>query len=392
MTDEEFDILRREDTRAVIAENIEADPLKLAFKVSDPIIATQVKVLQRCRKKLPRLYEVRAIVPTISYEQCSSEATAAAKFEGVSGGVCVDLTCGLGVDSMALAARFERVVSIERDLTLSRIVRYNASLLGIDNWEVICGSAEEFVRSYNGPKIDLIYIDPARRSGDGSNRRVFLLEDCSPDVVQMMGRLKGMASRIMIKLSPMFDLEEVFRIFGGSSVRVISVNGECKEVVVDIFEGTVGGTVSVTALRSDRVFRLNFGAEAEPRAVQTVDISECRFLLIADAALYKCRCTERYFTDYMADMQIFVSSYGYSVDRPTEFCGRVFEIVEMIPYQPKIIRAKLGKIKRVNILHRDFPHSTAEICKALGVAEGGDKYMAFTTVNGQRMAIFINAI
>ena len=58
MTLNDLDILRQEEVRRAIDENIERDPAKIALSTGVPHaarVATQVKYLQRARRKLPAL-------------------------------------------------------------------------------------------------------------------------------------------------------------------------------------------------------------------------------------------------------------------------------------------------------------------------------------------------
>ena len=167
MTLEELDILRSDDIRCAIEENIERDPSAVALDKRVPhasLVATQVKYLQRARRKLPSLYAARCVIPPRAFEQCSSEECAERKH--IAGGSVLDLTCGLGIDAMALARRFERVVAIERDEVLAEVVRYNMSLLGIENVEVVTAASEEYVAS-TSESFDWVFADPDRRSSDG---------------------------------------------------------------------------------------------------------------------------------------------------------------------------------------------------------------------------------
>ena len=52
---------------------------------------------------------------------------------------------------------------------------------------------------------DIIFMDPARRSADGS--KVFLLEHCSPDVLSLRDELFSLSRYIMLKVSPMADIK-----------------------------------------------------------------------------------------------------------------------------------------------------------------------------------------
>ena len=196
MTLDEFNLLKTPEARQLLADNAHTDPSVFALKNRAPVLATQLKYWQRSRAKLPSLFAVQAIVPPLAFEQCSSELAASAK--AVSGKRCLDLTCGLGVDTQHFAKYFEEVVSIEQNEVLSEIVRYNLDLLGIKNAHILRGTAGNFVENYVGEPFDLIYIDPARR--DTGGKKVFLPEDCSPNIVELLPKLKTIGKRILVKI------------------------------------------------------------------------------------------------------------------------------------------------------------------------------------------------
>ena len=131
MTREEFDTLCRADVRRAVEENLGRDPLAVALDRRTPhaaLVATQVKYLERARTKLPSYYAARCILPPRAFEQASSEACAAHKEP--AGDTALDLTCGLGVDALALGRRFRRVVALERDPVLAAVAARNLRLLG----------------------------------------------------------------------------------------------------------------------------------------------------------------------------------------------------------------------------------------------------------------------
>ena len=129
LTKSDIELLRSEELRRAIDQNIERDPQRVALDKRVPyaaLVATQVKYLQRARKKLPHLYEARCIIPPRAFEQSSSMESAERK--AISGEKLLDLSCGLGIDVMAAARNFRRVVAVERDEVLAEVVRYNMSL------------------------------------------------------------------------------------------------------------------------------------------------------------------------------------------------------------------------------------------------------------------------
>ena len=229
--------------RDYIAGHLSDDPGRVALSLREhgALIATQIKYLQRARVKLPSYYAALCILPPLSFEQSSSEETASVK--RYSGDTCLDLTCGLGVDAFYLSKRFRQVIAVERNAELSEIARINFRLLGVQNIRVVDSPAEAFLEQLRGQTqttpdrssgtIDLIYIDPARRDDQG--KKVWLLEDCSPDAKALMPQLLALAPKVVVKASPLFDVDEAFRLFGDTvSVEIVSVRGECKEVLIEV--------------------------------------------------------------------------------------------------------------------------------------------------------------
>jgi len=239
---------------------------------------------ERARKvarKLPEWAAAGAEIPSaLSLEQCSSSATARYKAdlacqlasratqaatasgntatlgtlrggtaseaqrwgptkEDVSGGssplreagnadTILDLTGGLGVDSWAFSRVAERVVSYERDAVLAEAAKRNFARLGADNIEVRC---ETVTPETDLPEADLIYADPARRNAAG--RKVFLLEDCTPDILTLLPMMLEKAPAVLLKLSPMADLTMLARRLGPAlqEIHVVESDGEVKELL-----------------------------------------------------------------------------------------------------------------------------------------------------------------
>lgn len=388
MTAQETDILLLDESRRLIERHIDEDPARVALRLpaNGALIATQIKYLQRARTKLPSYYRARCILPPLSFEQASSERTAETKRYG--GKLCIDLTCGLGVDAFHFSHRFDRVVTVERDEELARIARHNFERLGADNIEVVCDEAERFIARFEG-EADLIYVDPARR-GEG-NRKLLLFEECSPNIVPLMPLLRKRAQRVVVKASPLFDIDEAFSLLGeGIAVEAVSSGGECKELVIEIpGEGTPsGGSIlrAVVAGKAAVEFRketvLNPPAPTWHRAYH--------FLLVPDVAFYKTRTARRYLHDLGADM-FTPTGYGFTDRAPEAFLGHVHPIETIVPYRPKALKKELAArdIGRIDILKKDFRLPAETIAKALGVKQGGTRRIAFTTVDGTHYAVLL---
>ena len=381
MSGEELDILRLQEVRQAIEENIERDPLRVALDSRIPHareVATQVKYLQRARQKLRRMYEARCILPQRAFEQASSEQTAAAK--RLSGGRLLDLTCGLGIDTTAMAERFESVVAIERDEVLAEVVRENLRRQGIDNVEVVTASAEEYVAACK-EQFDWIYVDPDRRTDQG--RRVVRLEDCSPNVVELWPALKRISSRVAIKNSPLFDVEEAFRLFGHCGVEVLSLAGECKEVMIyadgrePALAAEAVGKGRVEFKRSEIV---NWPMPEEFAA------TEYSHLIIPDVALQKARLVRHALHD-VADVWS-ENSFGFARTEPRDVLGRVEEIARIEPFDMKALKRELKGVG-TDITMRDFPHPLDEVRRRTGMRSGSEVRLALTKVEGRCYTIYL---
>lgn len=365
MTSEEFLYLQTEEAQRLIEENIDADPFAVALRLNNPTVAMQLKNLQKCRQKLPSYYAARCIIPTISYQQSSSELAAFIKLD--SGDIALDLTCGLGVDSYALSRSFSRVTAVEIDPLRAEIARYNFAKLGVTNIQVISSFAEDYIAKCS--TVDLIYVDPSRRSVTGSS--IYAVEQCQPNVVQLLPLLRNKSNRISVKLSPLFDVDECFRLFGEDShCTVISINNECKEVVVQLLPGKLS-SLSVVTVRHGHTECYDF-TRAQIGCVSSENVQP-RYLCVPDIGFYKSRTVSA-----MMDGHKHYYSGGYIIteDLPERFCGSVYLIDEMMPYQPKVFRKRF---KRATVHLRNFPYTVEQIA----IKAGGDLDLFFSRYCGE---------
>jgi hypothetical protein len=394
-----LDILFSDEFRRSVEANFDREPLKIALDGRVPnaaMVASQVKYLRRAEGKLPSYHAARCILPSRAFEQSSSEAVAARK--SYSGVVAVDLTCGLGVDALALSKRFERVIAIERDATLAAIARENFRRLGAHNIEVVNSSAEEFLNTAD-LRADLVYADPDRR--DAVGRKMVRLEDCSPDIVALLPRIERIAPRLAVKLSPLFDVDELFRVFGpGTTVEVVSFGGECKEVIANIrFDAQIPPVVRAVAIGIGEVEypRGEVRQAVAPAPVQIFEPERYRCLVVPDVALQKARLARR----YLSERGVWIDSdngYGFAAELPSGdgrsvIMGKVLEIESIEPFDPKALKRRLKSdgIRSIDILKREFPLTAADIARQSGVREGGATKIAFTRAAGLLWQIAIKS-
>jgi hypothetical protein len=380
----------------LIAEHATTDSSVFALKNRQPALATQLKYWQRSQTKLPSLHAVQAIVPHLAFEQCSSELAASAK--DASGKRCLDLTCGLGIDTLHFSKHFDTVVAVEQDAVLAEVVRYNLGLLGVKNVEIITDSAENYLTHYIGEPFDFIFIDPARR--DNIGKKVFLPEDCSPNIVALLPQLKNISRRILVKMSPMYDVDAAIRQFPDmTSIYVLSIDNECKETWLN-FDSTVTNEKPQTLVivGATKGF-LTFEKKEQAPSFEPQNWAYT-YLIEPDVAFYKARFLSTFFAYYLDENNAFLTApngFVLSTEIPVlehQFremgipSARIFKIIEKFDYQPKKIIEKLKflKINALNVVQRNFPFSTQQIRTALKVKEGGELFLICTTLKDKKTA------
>lgn len=373
LTSEELALLLTEPVQRAIAAARGRDPLEVALDrriLHARLVATQVKYLARAERKLPTYAAAQCILPPLAFEQASSEACAAHK--AITGDAVLDLTCGLGVDTLFLSRRFRRVVTLERDPVLADVARENFRRLGVGNVEVVTAAAEEYLDG-EGLRFDWVYADPDRRAADG--RRLLRIEECSPDVLALRPRIRAAAARLCLKNSPLFDVDEALRLFPDARVEVVSLGDECKEVIV--CDDGSGPLVTATALG-----RGSFAArpDAEPPAAPARFAAErYRWLVVPDVALQKARLARLHLAGRV-DMWS-ENGFAFAAEEPHGVIGRVLAIERIEPYDPRRLKREL-KGRGAEVLKRDFPLPAEELMRRLGLHAGGDLRLAFTKSGG----------
>lgn len=353
------------------------------------MLATQLKYLQKSKDKLPSFYEVRAIIPPLAYEQCSSEQAAGLK--PIQGRRILDLSCGLGVDTLYLAKQALAVVAVEKNEELCEINRYNFGLMGIGNVEFVAGSAEAFLENYQGAPFDWVYIDPSRRNEQGG--RVFLPHDLSPNVWELLPKIQEVSENLWVKFSPLYDIQAAQKEFPSlHELFIISIENEVKELgVVFRFRETAPKEIPLHILTSKAQANQHFVfGQRQTGRLPKWEGETPTFLYEPDSAFYKARCCQALFQHYYTEKEVFTSGeeQGFFLSNEVipAFAGRSFRLLsDFFPYQPKRIVALLKdkNISQIHILQRNFPYSAAQIRQSLKYKEGGTVFLICTYREGK---------
>ena len=351
----------------------------------------QIAAWQRARTKLPSWAAQEEIVfpEQLSMEQCSSELTARYKAEvAPRHRSMADLTGGFGVDATMLAQEGS-LTFVERSDELCRLARHNLPLMGVKQIEVVCGEAETVLPTL--PRQDLIFIDPARRDSHGG--RTVALADFSPVLEQMQHLLFERADHVMAKLSPMLDIADTLRrLHHVREVHVVSVDGECKEIVVvasptNLSPGDEQPPCEMVCVNlSDKHPRqtFRFTREEEQQAVCTFTTTVGRYLYEPNASLLKAgalRCPAQRF----GLQKLHPNSHLYTSDTlVTDFPGRTFEVVAQSDFNKKNTARLLAGISQANLTVRNFPLAVADLRRRLKISEGGSDFIFATTLADEK--------
>ena len=348
----------------------------------------QIEGWQQAREKLPEWAATDGIIypPKISMEQCSSEKTANFKASLMDGERFADLTGGFGIDFSYIARRFNEAYYIERNKNLCDIATANFALLGLKHAKVINGNSEEVYKSL--PKLDWIFVDPARRDGDG--RKVVALSDCEPNVVELQDTLLSTSSKVMVKCSPMLDITMACRQLNCvSEIHIVAVNNECKELLFILQrDRTAKCNIHCVNILRESIQKFTF-AQDEDHSSNAAFCKEIgKFLYEPNASIQKAGC-HNILSQRLNVEKLHPNSQLYTAEEHlSTFPGRAFEVKEVLGFSKTEIK-RVQALQKANITVRNFPESVQQLRKRLKLADGGDNYIFATTLADGRKVLIL---
>ena len=340
----------------------------------------------------------------------------------------VDLTGGFGVDFSYIASRLGvKSMYVERQAHLCEAAKENFERLGLKNAIVKNGDGIEVLHSFASKKeaaasdslgitedqsqsllktklgLKLIFIDPARR--DDAGNKVVSLKDCTPDVTLLQEEMLSKADYVIIKLSPMLDWHRaVSELNCVQEVHIISVNNECKELLLVLSARNMGVMEASSAdgevkhAGNLRIYCVNdaqsFVCEESDMEASSVKIApstleEMQHLYEPNASLMKAGCFSVLSERYGARMLSKNSHLFVSRDLIAAFPGRSFRIIAISSFNKKELKRHLSGITKANIATRNFPLSVAELRKRLKLKDGGEIYIFATTLSDESHVLVI---
>lgn len=340
----------------------------------------------------------------------------------------VDLTGGFGVDFSYIASRLGmKSMYVERQTHLCEAAKENFGRLGLKNAIVKNGDGIEVLHSFASKKeaaasdslgitedqsqsllktnlgLKLIFIDPARR--DDAGNKVVSLKDCTPDVTLLQEEMLSKADYVIIKLSPMLDWHRaVSELNCVKEVHIISVNNECKELLLVLSARNMGDMEASSAdgevkhAGNLRIYCVNdaqsfvcdeLDMESSSVKIAPSTFEEMQYLYEPNASLMKAGCFGVLSGRYDARM-LSKNSHLFVSQAPIEaFPGRSFRIIAISSFNKKELKRHLSGITKANIATRNFPLSVAELRKRLKLKDGGETYIFATTLSDESHMLVI---
>lgn len=354
-------------------------------------IAGQIQARQKARGKLPSWYAHPDLIfpPPLSVEQASSERTAAYKASLVSGHGLADLTGGMGVDTAAFARNVIHVDYVERTQPLAGLTAQNLPLLGLQNVSVHIGDGLAWLADHPDP-VDWLYLDPARRESRAGRvgSRVVGLADCEPDVLAHLPLLLSKGRHILIKTSPLLDIEAALRQLPTTrAVHVVAVQGEVKETLFMLGQEPIApDQVQMTAVNlRDKGDTQLFTYQRGDETMAPVALTDPQaYLYEPNAALLKAGAF-RLAGHRFGLAKLAPHSHLYTAGEVMPaFPGRVFQLDAVCRADRKSVLANVPG-GQANLTVRNFPQPVDVLRKQLGLRQGGDVYIFATTLqNGDK--------
>lgn len=352
-----------------------------------PFAVDQILARRHIKDKLPVWYQNADLVfpSRLSAEQCSSEITARHKQSLLYGHTVCDLTGGLGIDSWYFSQKARHVIYTERIAEYCEAARHNFKILGATNIEIRNGDALHLLPALHA---DTFYLDPARRSG--SNKRLFALAECEPNVLDLKEVLLRQGERIILKISPMADLTETLRLLPETvAIHIVALKNECKEILFLLENQSRPVEIHTFDYTTpEKVQQFSFLPEEEKQArVSYTDIPG-NYLYEPNAALLKSGAFKLIAQRYHLH-KLNPNSHLYTSARLLpHFPGRCFQIDGLFGFSGKILKQLCRSLPQANITARNFPLKVEEIRKKSGITDGGSQYLfATTTGNARRILI-----
>ncbi|MDE6271150.1 MAG: hypothetical protein K2M12_09905, partial [Muribaculaceae bacterium] len=309
-----------------------------------------------------------------------------------------DLTAGLGIDVLHCAATAAEITALEMDEERAALLNDNLRRGGVENVRVVCADCREWIKEYEGPKFDMIFIDPARRDADGG--RVFALNDCNPDVVAMLPDLRRCTDRALIKMSPMLDISAVLDTLPDCvHMYVLGTATECKELLALLdfaYEPSDPSTIMIEAITATKQGHISFSCTRREEMVADAVYGRPRpgdYVCEPYPAVMKAGAvrlvSERFHLQKLAPN----THVYFAPEHVAGFPGEQRRVEEVLPYASRVLKRFSRNHDRIDVAARNFGITAEAGSAKLGVRNGGDRrLLAVTDAGNEKLLIVLSPL
>lgn len=371
-----------------------------------------IQAREKMKVKAPLWYANPSLVYpfSVSVEQGSSQTTALFKQKIIAGLfaesapvaestpcglVTADLTGGMGIDSFFISQIADTHYYFERNGELCRATEYNLGQLGAGNIKFANRDVTEddcaALRELEGTGIDLLYIDPARRTQQGG--KAILLQDYEPNFIDLQERMFAVSRHILVKVSPMADIKLNLRYLPKTkAVYVLSVDNECKELLFLLDREHNGQEPIISCVdcnsRNGEMKTFSLTIKEEEESVANYSNSIGKYIYEPNKAVLKGGGYKLVSTRFNCG-KLAPSTHLYTSNEMTnDFPGKIFSVEEVIPFNKKTLKDVARRFPKADITARNFPLDTNSLKKLSGIKDGGEKHIfAVTLYNGDKILI-----
>lgn len=367
--------------QSFIQKNLAKDTTKLILKGSPfPNVRIQELVEQilsknKCKNKLPTWFNTKNIYypNKINIEQSSSEITARYKSGLIDGNSLIDITGGYGVDSYYFSKKIKKVTYCDLNSDLSEIVSHNNNVLKTKNITAYPVDGLKYLKQHDH-KFDWIYVDPSRRNE--SKGKVFLLEDCLPNVPEQLDLLFKYSNNILLKLSPVLDIKATIQDLSFvKEIHIIALKNEVKELLF-ILQNGFKNEIKIKSVNIKKESNEFFESVYHTSTLASFSLPKT-YLYEPNASILKAGLFNEV-SDQLNIDKLHINSHLYTNDDLIYFPGRRFKITHVLSYNKKELK-KLIPSQKANITTRNFPETVKQIRKKIGFKDGGNNFLFFTT-------------
>ncbi len=304
-------------------------------------------------------------------EQASGETVAAfraKRFAALGARRIADLGCGIGGDSLALAARAE-VMGVDHDTVRLAMAQANCHAYGRGGQ---FQPVQADLMTWLPVGVDALFFDPGRRGDDG--RRIYSVSRYRPPLGTIQ-RWLPRAENVGVKISPGVDYVELPP---GAEVEFISEKGLVKEGVLWF------GGLRTSADR--RATLLPGGDTLTDEIAEAIPVRQpSAYLLEPDGAVIRAHLVEQ-LASRLGAAKVDPEIAYLTTDAPvvTPF-ARQYRLGDWMPLNLKKLRAYLRarNVGRVVVKKRGSPLEPDELIRRLKLRGDEERILFLTKVDGR---------